>query len=88
MSQALLMTESDDFNALAAFELRLRELGSDRVFRLPPEEGAGWIWCRPMRKAGSCSPPQLTFAELGRRFEAGATIVELTARTRPRIRAC
>jgi hypothetical protein len=35
VTDALLMTESDDFNALAAFELR-QELGRDHVFRLPP----------------------------------------------------
>jgi hypothetical protein len=34
VTDALLVTESDDFNALAAHDLR-RDLGHDHVYRLP-----------------------------------------------------
>jgi NhaP-type Na+/H+ or K+/H+ antiporter len=77
VSTALLMTESDDFNALAAFELR-QELGSDRVFRLPAEEGA--LDLVPAYAEGSILfAEHLTFVELARRFDAGAQIVEVPA---------
>jgi NhaP-type Na+/H+ or K+/H+ antiporter len=75
VSKALLMTESDDFNALAAFELR-QELGSDRVFRLAAEEGRLDLVPR-YAEGGVLFGEGLTFAELGRRFDAGAKIVEL-----------
>lgn len=77
VTKALLMTESDDFNALAAFELR-QELGSDRVFRLPPGEGALDL-VPTYAEGGILFAPRLTFAELGRRFDAGARIVEMPA---------
>ncbi|MBS1677051.1 MAG: cation:proton antiporter [Actinobacteria bacterium] len=37
VSEALVVSGSDDYNALVAYELR-RELGSDRVYRLTPAE--------------------------------------------------
>src|SRR5206468_5919264 len=72
---ALLLTESDDFNALAAFELR-QELGNDRVYRLHPAEGQ--LEPRPAYAEGALLfAKDLTFAELTRRFEAGAQLVEI-----------
>ncbi len=54
VSQALVMTASDDFNALAAHELR-QELGSSRVFRLAP--GPGLLDLVPAyAREGSSSP--------------------------------
>ena len=76
VSKALVMTESDDFNALAAFELR-RELGSDHVFRLPVEDGALDL-VPTYEEGGILFDEHLTFAELGRRFDAGARIVEVS----------
>ena len=75
VSDALLLTASDDFNALAAYELR-QELGRDRVYRLAFRE-------KDMEPApadaegGVLFADALTFAELSRRFEAGARLVEL-----------
>jgi NhaP-type Na+/H+ or K+/H+ antiporter len=77
VSEALLITESDDFNALAAFELR-RELGTDHVFRLPVEDGTLGFAPTP-EEGGILFAEHLTFAELGRRFDAGARIVEVPA---------
>ena len=77
VSTALLMTESDDFNALAAYELR-QELGSDRVFRLPAEKGRLDL-VPSYAEGGILFAEHLTFAELARRFDAGARIVELPA---------
>lgn len=75
VSDALLLTASDDFNALAAYELR-QELGRDRVYRLAFRE-------QDMEPAfadadgGVLFADGLTFPELSRRFEAGARLVEL-----------
>lgn len=75
VSDALVMSASDDFNALAAYELR-RELGRDNVYRLTPGE-------RDRETAAGASEgrllfgPGLTFEELSRRLEAGAEIVAL-----------
>ncbi len=75
VSDALLLTESDDFNALAAFELR-QELGTGRVYRLPPAEGE--LEPGPAYAEGALLfAKDLTFGEVTRRFEAGAHLVEL-----------
>ena len=77
VATALLLTESDDFNALAAFELR-QELGSDSVYRLPPAPGA--LELLPAYAEGELLfAPELTHRELTRRLESGARIVELRA---------
>jgi NhaP-type Na+/H+ or K+/H+ antiporter len=73
VDQALLLTESDHFNALAAYDLR-RELGTNRVYRLSPDEAGG---VPDSTQGGILFAKDLTFAELSRRFEAGATLVEL-----------
>jgi NhaP-type Na+/H+ or K+/H+ antiporter len=73
VSDALLLTSSDDFNALAAFELR-RELGTDHVYRLPPVESV--LDLVPTGARGdTVFTPDLTYAELTRRFEDGARLV-------------
>ncbi len=75
MSTALILTESDDFNALAAFELR-QELGSTRVYRLAPA-GAELDLVPAYAEGGMLFDERLTYAELTRRFQAGAGVVEL-----------
>ena len=75
VSDALVMTESDDFNSLAAYELR-QALGRDRVYRLAPREvvvssSTGAAEGRILFAEG------LTFPELSRRIEAGAEIIGL-----------
>jgi NhaP-type Na+/H+ or K+/H+ antiporter len=78
VDSVLLLTESDDFNALAAYELR-QELGNDRVYRLAfrraelrpvPADAEGRI----------LFGRDLTFTELTRRFESGAEVIEATGR--------
>jgi hypothetical protein len=73
ITDALLLTGSDDFNALAAFELR-RDLGTVHVYRLP--ERAELLDLVPEYAEGAVLfGRDLTYAELARRFEAGARIV-------------
>jgi NhaP-type Na+/H+ or K+/H+ antiporter len=75
VSDALLLTASDDFNALAAYELR-QELGAGRVCRLPPFEDSSEP--TPAYAEGALLfADRLTFGELSRRFEAGADLVEV-----------
>jgi hypothetical protein len=76
VTDALLVTESDDFNALAAYELR-QDLGHDHVFRL---SAAGDVLdLVPTYAEGSILfDRDLTYSELTRRFEAGAELVEVT----------
>jgi NhaP-type Na+/H+ or K+/H+ antiporter len=77
VTDALLMTESDDFNALAAYELR-QELGRDHVYRLPP--GGDLLDLVPAYAEGQILfGNNVTFSELTRRFEAGAKVVEVTS---------
>jgi NhaP-type Na+/H+ or K+/H+ antiporter len=80
VSDALVVTESDEFNALAAYELR-RELGRDCVYRLSPSEEI----LRPepeYAEGGTLFAEGLGFAELSRRFAAGARVSELSAHDR------
>jgi hypothetical protein len=73
VTDALLLTDSDDFNALAAFELR-RELGNDHVYRVAA--GADLLGIEPAYAEGrELFDGDLTFAELERRFGSGARIV-------------
>jgi NhaP-type Na+/H+ or K+/H+ antiporter len=75
VSDALLVTESDDFNALAAYELR-SELGHDHVYRLPASGDV--LDLVPTYAEGNILfQDDLTYAELTRRFEAGAKLVEV-----------
>jgi NhaP-type Na+/H+ or K+/H+ antiporter len=74
VTDALLVTESDDFNALAAYELR-RDLGHEHVYRLPA--GDHVLDLVPAYAEGSTLfGEDLTYSELTRRFDAGAELVE------------
>jgi NhaP-type Na+/H+ or K+/H+ antiporter len=75
VTDALLMTDSDDFNALAAFELR-QELGRDHVYRLPPR-GELLDLVPAYAEGRILFGEDLTFFELTRRFDAGARLVEV-----------
>ena len=73
VTDALLLTGSDNFNALAAFELR-QELGHDHVFRLA--NGTELLDLEPVYAEGrELFAAELTFTEMTRRFDAGAAIV-------------
>jgi NhaP-type Na+/H+ or K+/H+ antiporter len=73
IADALLLTQSDDFNGLAATELR-RELGHGHVFRLAPEPEEPYL-LPPSNEAGIFGSSALTFTELSSQFAAGARIV-------------
>jgi hypothetical protein len=75
VTDALILTDGDDFNALAAYELR-KELGSGHVFRLPAAPGLLDLVPK-YAEGGILFSDKLTFAELSRRFEAGAHLVEV-----------
>ena len=73
ITDALLLTASDNFNALAAFELR-QELGNDHVFRLAP--GSDLLDLVPSYAEGrTLFDPDRTFDDLSHRFAAGARLV-------------
>jgi NhaP-type Na+/H+ or K+/H+ antiporter len=69
VTDALLLTGSDDFNALAAAQLGL-ELGHGRVFRVAPDVDAMDLLAPPGEE-GILGDAALTSAELARRLEAG-----------------
>lgn len=73
VADVLVLTENDNFNALAAFELR-QELGSDHVYRLAT--GGEVLDLVPRYAEGrTLFGRGLTYAELSRRFADGATVV-------------
>jgi NhaP-type Na+/H+ or K+/H+ antiporter len=73
VTDALLLTRSDDFNTLGAAELR-GELGYQHVYRVAPHPDEPDL-LPPSREAGIFGDRSLTFAELDRQFAAGARIV-------------
>ena len=77
VTDALLLTRSDDFNALSAAELR-KELGHHHVYRVAPHPDEPDL-LPPSREAGILGDSSLTFAELDRQFAAGARIVSRSA---------
>jgi NhaP-type Na+/H+ or K+/H+ antiporter len=77
VTDAVLLTPSDDFNALAAAELR-PELGHGHVYRVAPDSASADL-LSPSDERGILGDPALTFGELSRRFAAGAKIVGLRA---------
>ena len=81
VTDALLLTGSDDFNALAAAELRA-ELGHGRVFRVAPDAETADL-AAPPNEQGILGRADLTLAELHRRLDAGARIVQSGAAERP-----
>jgi NhaP-type Na+/H+ or K+/H+ antiporter len=74
VTDALLLTGYDDFNALAALALRT-ELGHGRVYRAAPDLDETDLFA-PAGEQGILGTDMLTSAELGRRFAAGARLVE------------
>jgi hypothetical protein len=68
----LLLTGSDDFNALVAAELR-DDLGLEHVYRVDPDPEQPDL-LPPPREIGILGGAALTFVELSRRFDAGAHI--------------
>ena len=76
VTEALLVTGSDDFNALAAAELRA-DLGHGRMFRVAPAPDGADL-AAPPDEHGILVGEDLTFAEVSRRLAAGARIVEDT----------
>ena len=77
VTDALLLTPSDDFNTLGAAELR-DELGQGHVYRIAPQQHVPDL-LPPSREAGILGTPSLTFVELDRRFAAGARMVSRDA---------
>jgi hypothetical protein len=69
VTDALLLTRSDDFNALAAEQLRV-ELGHDHVLRLAPDPDAPFL-VPPAHESGLL----LSYAEMEEQFAAGAELV-------------
>lgn len=74
VTDALLLTASDDFNALAAVELR-EELGHGSVHRVAPAPGEADLLPAATESA-ILGTQELTFDELSRRFAAGSRLVE------------
>jgi hypothetical protein len=77
VTDALLLSGSDDFNTLAAAELR-EELGHGHVFRIAPHPHNPDL-LPPSREAGVLADRSLTFEELDLQFAAGARLVAFTA---------
>jgi NhaP-type Na+/H+ or K+/H+ antiporter len=77
VTDALLLTHSDDFNTLAAAELR-DDLGHRHVYRVAPHPDQPDL-LPPAREAGILGSRSLTLAELDRQFDAGARIVRRNA---------
>jgi NhaP-type Na+/H+ or K+/H+ antiporter len=73
ITDALLLTPNDDFNALAAVVLRT-ELGHGRVYRVAPDPHAGDLM-PPAGESGILAREDLTFAELDRRLGDGGRLV-------------
>ena len=74
VTDVLLVTRSDDFNALAAADLRA-ELGHGHVYRVAPDPEETEL-LPPLSEGGILGSRELTFAEISRRFAAGGRIVE------------
>ncbi len=77
VTDALLLTRSDDFNTLGAAELR-DELGDQHVYRVAPNPEESDL-LPPSKEAGILANRSLTFAELDRQFATGARIVSRNA---------
>jgi NhaP-type Na+/H+ or K+/H+ antiporter len=76
VTDALLLSRSDDFNALAAIELR-GDLGSGHVYRIAPEPDEPDL-VAPPSTADILGPKALTLGELTRRMANGARFVRTT----------
>jgi NhaP-type Na+/H+ or K+/H+ antiporter len=82
ITDALLLTRSDDFNAIAAADLR-GEVGHGHVYRVAPDPEEPDL-LPPSTEAGILGSSALTFAELTNRFAAGARFVNRSADEHPR----
>ncbi len=76
VTDALLLTASDDFNMLGAAELR-DELGHGHVYRIAPHPEDPDL-LPPSREVGIFGNRFLTFAELDRQIAAGGRIITRT----------
>jgi NhaP-type Na+/H+ or K+/H+ antiporter len=76
ITDVLLMTDSDYFNALAAVELH-QELGHDHVYRLPAREELLDLVPEHVQ-GGILFGDGFTFTELTRRFASGAQLVTVS----------
>ncbi len=76
VTDVLLVTRSDDLNNVAAAALRT-EVGHGHVFRVAPDPAAQDL-LPPAGEGGILGSRDLTFAEISRRFAAGARFVSLT----------
>ena len=81
VTDALLLAASDDFNMLAAAELR-NELGHGHVYRVAQHPVDPHL-LPPSRETGIFAGHSLTFAELDRQFSAGGHIVTRTSEDPP-----
>jgi NhaP-type Na+/H+ or K+/H+ antiporter len=82
VTDALVLTGNDDFNALAAVALRT-ELGHGRVYRAAPDLDETDLLA-PAGEQGILGTEMLTSADLRRRFATGARLVEEAVDGRPR----
>ena len=76
VTDVLLVTRSDDLNTVAAAELR-PEVGHGHVFRVAPDPAVAQDLLPPAGEGGILGSRDLTFAEISRRFAAGARFVSL-----------
>jgi NhaP-type Na+/H+ or K+/H+ antiporter len=83
VTDALLLSRSDDFNALAAAELRT-DLGHGHVYRIAPDANEPDL-LPPAAPTDILGPQALTLAELTRRLTDGARFVQKTVRTGPEV---
>jgi NhaP-type Na+/H+ or K+/H+ antiporter len=81
VTDALLLTQSDDFNTLCAAELR-NELGHGHVFRIAPHPDQPDL-VPPSKETGILVNRSLTFAELDRKFSVGAKLISAPASDGP-----
>jgi hypothetical protein len=77
VTDALLLSRSDDFNALAAAELR-NDLGHGHVYRIAPDHDQPDL-LPPASEADILARNDLTFAELTRRVAHGEQFIRATA---------
>lgn len=81
ITDALLLTRSDDFNAVAAADLR-GEIGHGHVYRVAPDPEEPDL-LPPSIDAGILGNKTVTFAELNNLFEGGARFVSRSADENP-----
>ncbi len=90
ITDVLLLTSNDGFNALMAVELH-RELGDDHVFRLPAGEMRDQVpaYARGRTlfglKGNILFAEHLTYDELTRRFHDGAQLIQMPANRLPEV---